>query len=135
MTTTFELTSTYVIAAGAAATTHAAGDAFWRRLAERDPDLAPADGEWLVSSFELVKSWPNWEQHPHGDEIVHCSSGQCTLLLQTPEGVEAVRLSQGKTVVIPRGTWHTARVSTRAQLLHVTSGAGTTFKPAQDLGE
>src|SRR5262245_17874075 len=48
MTSSFELTSSRVIAAGAAATTHAAGGAFWRRLAERDPDLAPADGGWLV---------------------------------------------------------------------------------------
>jgi hypothetical protein len=80
MTSTSELTSTYVIAAGAAATTHAAGDAFWRRLAERSPDLSPADGRWLVS-------------------------------------------------------WHTARVSTRVQLLHITSGAGTAFKRVQGLGE
>jgi quercetin dioxygenase-like cupin family protein len=133
MTSTFELTSTYVIAAGTAATTHAAGDAFWRRLAVRDANLAPADDGWLVSSFELLKSWPNWE-HPHSDEIVHCSSGQCTLLLQTPEGVEAVRLSQGKTVIIPGALAHRPCQHPGPTSAH-QRWAGTTFKPAQDLNE
>jgi hypothetical protein len=94
------------------------------------PDLASAAG-WLVSSFELVKSGRNWEQHPHGDESVHSSSGQCTLLLQTPEGVEAVRLNQGKTVIIPRGTWHTARVSTRASSCTSPAGLARPLSPPQ----
>ena len=64
---------------------------------------------------------------------MHGSSGQCTLLLQAAEGGEAVRLSHGTTVIIPGGTWHTARVSIRVQLPYLTSGDGTTFKPAQDL--
>jgi len=134
VTSTFELTSTRGIAAGAAATTHAAGDAFWRRLAERDPDLAPADGGWLASSFEWVKSWPNWE-HPHSGEIVHCSSGQCTLLLQTAGGFEAVRLSQRETVIIPRAPG-TPQVSAPGPSSRTSPvGWHDLLKPAQDIDE
>jgi hypothetical protein len=55
---------------------------------------------------------------------MHCSSGQCTPALQTPKGVEGMRLSQGKTVVIILGGHLApARVSTGAPLLRITSGA------------
>ena len=100
MTSTFELTSTHVIAAGEAATKHAARGVFWRWLAERDPDLASADSGWLVSSFELVQSWPNWQapsrrrDRARSFRPVHPAPAAL-------EGAEAVRLSRGKTVLIP----------------------------------
>jgi hypothetical protein len=100
MTSTFALTSTYVICRR-----HGSHDTRRRRhLLASARRAGPEPGtsrrrmaRLLVRAAEVVAQLG----HPHGDEIVHCSSGQRTLLLQTPEGVEAVRLSQGKTVIIP----------------------------------
>jgi mannose-6-phosphate isomerase-like protein (cupin superfamily) len=127
---TFNLNDTYVVVAGESATTLEGGEPFWRRLATRDPELAAADGGWLVSSYVMTEDWPNWEMHPSGDEIVHCEEGACEFVIEQTEGTREIAMAPGKTVVVPRGTWHRARVDKRVQLLHITYGSGTTFKPA-----
>jgi mannose-6-phosphate isomerase-like protein (cupin superfamily) len=130
----FELTSTYVVASGSDATCHEGGETFWRRLSQHDPKLASADGGWLISSYTLDSSWPNWEMHPNGDEIVCSRSGACDLVIETDEGNQEVSLTPGRTVVIPKGTWHTVQVPEHAELLHITYGSGTTFKPVSRVG-
>lgn len=126
----FELTSTYVVVADNTATTHTGGQSFWRRLADNDPALDPAGRGWLVSSYLLDESWPNWEMHPNGDEIVHCRSGSFELVVEADDGPRGFAMTPGATIVITKGTWHTVRVTQRAELLHITYGSGTTFKPA-----
>jgi mannose-6-phosphate isomerase-like protein (cupin superfamily) len=37
----------------------------------------------------------------------------------------------GAFVVVPKGTWHTARTSVRSKMLFVTPGQGTENKPIQ----
>ncbi|MDT3444161.1 MULTISPECIES: cupin domain-containing protein [unclassified Pseudofrankia] len=129
MTDLFDLTTTYVVVAGDTATRFEGGEAFWRRMASNDAALSPADGGWLVSSYVLTESWQNWEMHPKGDEVVHCRTGACSFVLETPSGARTLELTPGQTVVVPRGTWHTAKVDDQAELLHITYGSGTTFKP------
>ena len=44
----------------------------------------------------------------------------------TPHGDETVRLSEpGAFVIVPRGTWHTAKVNVPTTMLFVTPGQGT----------
>jgi uncharacterized cupin superfamily protein len=126
----FDLTATYVTASGNTATTFEGGENFWRRLADNDPALASASTGWLVSSYLLQASWPNWEMHPQGDEIVHCQSGLCQLILERPDGPDSNAMTPGTTIVIKKGTWHTVQVTEQTELLHITFGSGTTFKPA-----
>lgn len=83
-----------------------------------------------MSSYLLDESWPNWEMHPNGDEIVHCRSGSCELVVEADEGPRSFAMTPGATIVITKGTWRTVRVTQRAELLHITYGSGTTFKPA-----
>jgi mannose-6-phosphate isomerase-like protein (cupin superfamily) len=129
MTSVFELTDTYVVVAGDTATAFEGGQAFWKRLAAQDPEVGSADGGWLVSSYSLTESWPKWEMHPNGDEIVYCRAGRCSFITETSDGTESVELTAGQTVVVARGMWHTAKVDGHAELLHITYGSGTTFKP------
>ena len=129
MTALFDLTTTYVIATGTAATSCEGGDEFWRRLSAADPTLASADGGWLISSYVLTESWNKWEMHPRGDEVLHCRSGACELVLDLPDGHRTLHLTSGSTLVVPQSAWHTAKVVERAELLHITYGSGTTFRP------
>ncbi|MGH9044273.1 MAG: cupin domain-containing protein [Acidimicrobiales bacterium] len=130
MSDTFNFNDTYVVVAGDSATKFEGGEAFWRRLSAKDPELASADGGWLVSAYVVTQDWPNWEMHPSGDEIVHCQSGACEFVLEEDAGTRVVAMKRGRTVVVPRGTWHRAKVDERVELLHITYGSGTTFKPA-----
>ena len=44
---------------------------------------------------------------------------------------ETVELSRpGSFVLVPRGTWHTARTDEPTRMLSVTDGEGTTHRPA-----
>ena len=48
------------------------------------------------------------------------------MILAKESGDESVSLSEpGHFVIVPRGTWHTARVNTEAQMMFITPGEGT----------
>ncbi len=72
------------------------------------------------------------EEHPEGDEIVHLVSRAVDLVLDLADGPFRVPLRAGRTVVVPRGVWHTAVVRRPGTAIHVTFGEGTRHRP---LGE
>jgi mannose-6-phosphate isomerase-like protein (cupin superfamily) len=98
------------------------GERFWSLPAA---ELDRFGGGWLVTEFESRSDWSNWEMHPEGDELVYLLSGAAVLLLEHPTGIEEVPLSDRAAVVVPKGVWHTAKVSQPSRMLFVTSGRGT----------
>ncbi|MGK2914311.1 MAG: hypothetical protein ACSLE5_07625, partial [Porticoccaceae bacterium] len=77
----------------------------------------------LVALFAFDTDWPTWEIHPAGDEIVVLLSGRATLLLKTAEGEQQAPLSEpGSYVVVPRNTWHTAKIAEQTRMLFITPG-------------
>ena len=75
---------------------------FWQVLQRRYGDFA---GRTLVSGFAFDRDWPNWEIHPHGDELVCALRGDFDLVLDEPQGLRRVRLAQpGDFAIVPRGT-------------------------------
>ena len=103
-------------------------DTFWPRLASGQ--LGDFHHEYLVSLHECDADWSNWERHPEGDEIVCLIDGDVTFVLDAEDGAQTVRLSDsGAYLVVPRGTWHTARVAAPSRLLFVTAGEGTEHRP------
>jgi mannose-6-phosphate isomerase-like protein (cupin superfamily) len=85
---------------------------------------------WLVSEFEFADDWPNWEMHPNADEFVYLLSGSVEVHLERADGLQKVALTGSGAVVVPRGVWHTAKVTEPSRMLHVTRGAGTELRPA-----
>jgi len=87
-------------------------------------------GRLLVSSFSSESDWPTWEIHPAGDEIVCLLSGDVTMVLDRNGAEEIVHLrDSGSFVIVPKGTWHTARTSVATRMLFITPGEGTENKP------
>ena len=84
-------------------------------------------GHVLVSSFDFDADWTTWERHPAGDELVCLLSGRVTLVLENL-GTEELR-EPGSYVVVPKGTWHTARTDVPTRMLFVTPGEGTEHRP------
>lgn len=98
-------------------------ETFWQDLEKRYGTFA---GHSLISAYCFTTDWPTWERHPEGDEIVCLLSGSADLLLQETGGERRVSLAEaGAFVVVPKGTWHTAKVSEQATMLFVTPGEGT----------
>lgn len=97
---------------------------FWSEL--MSGDRSELEAGRMIMQFEFKENWTSWEMHPAGEEIGILLWGDVELVLERESGPEVVRMNRaGDTVVIPRGVWHTARVSAPASMLFVTPGAGT----------
>ena len=91
-----------------------------------DEDYLGFKGHTLISSHSFSESWPTWERHPAGDELVYLLSGEAELVLRTPDGEQSIHLdSPGSYVLVPRNTWHTTRIRNAAEMLFITPGEGT----------
>jgi quercetin dioxygenase-like cupin family protein len=90
-----------------------------------------ADGDEgrLFGVFGQTESWPTWERHPAGEEIVMLLSGRADLIQQIDGQERRVSLQPGQAVVNPVGVWHTADVHEPGEILFVTPGRGTENKP------
>jgi len=120
-----QLASTYVhLADDMNATLQPVTPEFWPSLmTNQRPDLEPGR---LVMLFDFDCDWPTWEMHPAGDEVVVLISGAATFIIRTPDGDTSQTLDQpGEFVIVPRGLWHTAKVSTATSMLFMTPGRGT----------
>lgn len=118
-----DLSSHYVFleSSGASATVPG-GDAFW---SQSHDELERYGHGWLVSEYSFASDWPQWEMHPEADEIVRLMSGAAELHLESPAGVQVVRMLADDAYVIPKGAWHTVKVIEPCRMLHITMGAGT----------
>ena len=101
----------------------AATDSGIRRL------MASKQGR-LLSMLTMSADWTNWEMHPAGDEILLMLEGRATFLLDHADGVKEIDFAAGRLLVIPKGVWHTAKVSVPVRLLAITAGHGTQHRPA-----
>ncbi len=90
-------------------------------------------GHVLISRHDFDEPWPTWEVHPHGDEFVYLLSGDVDLVLRTAEGDKTIRVNEpGSYVMVPKGTWHTARPNAPTTMLFVTPGQDTQKKETTD---
>jgi mannose-6-phosphate isomerase-like protein (cupin superfamily) len=83
----------------------------------------------LLTALPMSTDWNNWEMHPGGDEILFMLEGEATFVLGLSDGFKEIALSAGRLLVIPKGVWHTAKVSKPARLLAITAGTGTQHRP------
>ena len=84
----------------------------------------------LVSMYRFTESWPTWEVHPNGAEVVLCTAGRMTLHQEHADGTTAtVELTPGQYIINPPGTWHTADIDGEAEAVFITAGAGTEVRP------
>lgn len=84
----------------------------------------------LVAMHTFSDSWPMWEMHPNGTEVVICTSGTITLHQRRPDGARAtVVIGPGECAINEPGTWHTADVDSEATALFITPGWGTEHRP------
>jgi mannose-6-phosphate isomerase-like protein (cupin superfamily) len=98
---------------------------------ELDERFGGFTGHVLIATHEFHESWPSWEIHPKGDELVVLLSGEAQMVLDEAAGKRVARLANpGDYVIVPRGTWHTARISMPTRMLFVTPGEGTQNRPA-----
>jgi len=101
---------------------------FWQRM--MSGQLGDFHNEFLITCGTFEGDWPTWEMHPSGDEIVCLLSGAVTFLLEEAHRTHEIELSDnGSYVVVPKGTWHTAKPREQCRMLFITPGEGTQHGP------
>jgi mannose-6-phosphate isomerase-like protein (cupin superfamily) len=101
--------------------------AFWTHAPTDNPQLS--QGRILCVS-DYATTWPYWERHPAGDELVFLLSGNVELLLDDSHEQRAVRLGVGQAAVVPAGTWHRAALHAPSRMLFITpTPARTQHRP------
>ena len=120
----FDLETTRLILGPEGTTTaKAVTPAFYEEL---DREFGGFAGHVLVSRHAFDETWPAWEMHPKGDEIVYLLSGDVDFVLWSKAGERVLRVDRpGSCIVVPRGTWHTARPRMPTEMLFITPGEGT----------
>lgn len=84
----------------------------------------------LVSMHTFSEPWAMWEMHPHGSEVVLCTSGTMTLHQEQADGtVSLLVLGPGQYAVNPPGIWHTADIEGQATAVFITAGSDTQHRP------
>lgn len=106
-------------------------EGFWPRL--MSGELGDFRNEYLVTSAEYAADWNGWEMHPRGEEVVCVLDGHARLLLEAPDGQrrEVELATPGSFVVVPRGTWHTAKIGAPTRMLFITAGEDTQHRPVE----
>ena len=134
---TIDLSENYLLLEpGGAAVLLPGGMDFWSQLMSGNPTdpgirrLMESEQGRLLSASSMDADWTNWEMHPAGDEILFMLEGEATFLLEIDASVKEIELVSGRLLVIPRGVWHTAKVSKPARMLAITAGHGTQHRIA-----
>ena len=103
------------------------GPAFEGYVAEHTDETSPGRLMMVEASPE---TWPTWECHPHGAEIVHILEGRGTFYQQNDDGSESpIPFEPGTTLINPPGVWHTADVDVPMRAIYITPCIGTSHKP------
>lgn len=115
--------------ANGAIKTFEGGDKFWSLSGA---ELDKIGENWLITEFYFEEDWKSWEMHPHGEEIVYLLSGKIDLLLEKDGKVQKIELRGKGSVIIPRNTWHTAKVFAPSNMLVITHGKATEIRAVNE---
>ena len=74
----------------------------------------------ILSVFEYTTTWPYWERHPTGDELVYLLFGDVELLLDDDEQSRVIVMRVGDAAIVPTGAWHRAVIRAPSRLLFIT---------------
>lgn len=112
-----------VLCPDGAAMTRSVGPGLYESL---DADFDGFRGHVLVSQHRFAEAWPGWEMHPKGDETVMLIEGAAEFVLWIGGREAVVQVDRpGQYVIVPKGTWHTARPLRPTTMLFLTPGEGT----------
>ena len=95
--------------------------------ARPDPPI-PIDGVTIGVATMSENSPHNGEMHPDGDEILYLVSGRARVILETTP-VEELEMKAGDGVIVPKGVWHRVDILEPCQIVYVTPGPRTEFRP------
>ena len=83
----------------------------------------------LIMVETTPESWPTWERHTQGDEIVIVLEGEGDFIQQIDGTEQRIPVKPGTTLVNPSSVWHSADVISPIKAVYITPCPGTEHKP------
>jgi mannose-6-phosphate isomerase-like protein (cupin superfamily) len=95
---------------------------------EAEHEADGAEGR-LVTLNHQTETWPTWERHPAGEEVVVLLSGRVDLVQEVDGAERTIPMVPGQAVINPQGVWHRSVVHEPGDALFITPGLGTEHRP------
>jgi len=95
---------------------------------ERPDPPVSVDGA-TIGVAEMSENSPHGgEMHPDGDEVLYLISGRANVVfLDSPQ--EDIEMQPGDGLVVPKGMWHRVDILEPCQIVYVTPGPNSQFRP------
>jgi mannose-6-phosphate isomerase-like protein (cupin superfamily) len=74
----------------------------------------------------------NGEMHPDGDELLYVVSGRMDVILEEQGSETTVEVTEGQSLVVPKGTWHRVIPREPTRLFHITPGPHAEWRPLRN---
>lgn len=103
-------------------------DDFWKMAFDKNHIKNSNKLGYLVSQYDFNEDWKHWENHPNGDEIIYCLSGKMRLVIESNGSNIELDLYPHKYLVVPKNSWHTAKVNEPSKAIFITWGYDTKHK-------
>jgi quercetin dioxygenase-like cupin family protein len=98
------------------------GPAFEKYIADHCTTGAPGR---LIMVESTPQSWPAWECHTEGDEIVIILEGKAEFIQEIDGEERRTAVGPGSAIINPAGVWHTADVEEPLKAIYITPCPGT----------
>ena len=93
------------------------------------PDPAiPVDGYTFGVATMAENSPHDGEMHPDGDEVLYLIDGKVRVTLET-DPVQKLKMFPGDGMIVPKGVWHRVDILEPSQIVYLTPGPGSKYRP------
>ena len=101
------------------------------QIPERPDPPFPVEGAIFGVATMSENSPHAGEMHPDGDEILYLISGRVKVVfLNSP--VDDIDVLPGDGLVVPQGMWHRVDILEPSQIVYLTPGPNSEFRPLAD---
>jgi quercetin dioxygenase-like cupin family protein len=95
--------------------------------ARPDPAI-PVDGYTFGVATMTENSPHDGEMHPDGDEVLYLIDGKVRVTLET-DPVQKLKMFPGDGMIVPKGVWHRVDILEPSQIVYLTPGPGSQYRP------
>lgn len=95
-----------------------------------DPPVSVSGATFGVASMS-ENSPHDGEMHPDGDEILYLISGRVRVVFPD-DSVDDIDVSPGDGLVVPKGMWHRVDIIEPSQIVYVTPGPNSEYRPLKN---
>ncbi len=101
------------------------------KVSQRSDHSNPIEGTMFGVATMSKNSPHDGERHPDGDEVLYLISGRVRVVFPDST-VDDIDVKPGDGLVVPKGMWHRVDILEPSQIVYVTPGPNSEYRPLAD---